>query len=75
MGFLGSKRIQSLLRGYSKLHMRQQIADMLGRPLGTVSSWFQRALPKLRDCILRKLDKQEANWPDLRRELGLGNSG
>ena len=27
MGFMGSKRIQSLLRGYSKLHMRQQIAN------------------------------------------------
>ena len=24
---MGSKRIQSLLRGYSKLHMRQQIAN------------------------------------------------
>ncbi len=27
MGFMGSKRVQNLLRGYSRLHMRQQIAD------------------------------------------------
>ena len=27
MGFMGSKRVQNLLTGYSKLHMRQQIAD------------------------------------------------
>ena len=37
MGFMGSKRMQGLLRGYSKLHMRQQIADKTMRDALTPS--------------------------------------
>lgn len=53
----------------------QWIADTLELPLGTVNARLQRkghrALAKLRGCIQRKLCQHEADWPDLRRELGL----
>ena len=42
---------QSILAAFYQGHTHEQLANLLGKPLGTIKAWIRRGLEQLRGCL------------------------
>ena len=48
---LGNEQRMAIKKAYLDGYTRSELAQISGKPIGTIKSWLRRGLMQLRDCL------------------------